>query len=221
MHGSGGPSKYSLDDAFQFANYGFSVVHFCWYNCNKNYVDDLDPIDEIDLEKISKKIELVLSTISWKNENVYLVGMSRGAEAVALLISHPELASKPFVKAVIISGISVTADSRKSIPRKILTDRLSGLESVDNYSSQKNSWTVGRSIFPNRTPIEVKKFKFPLMIVHGELDKLWTVRNAYQLKDNYNQNGNRAVLEIIEEIGHQFPDRNSKSFIKIIDFLSL
>ena len=122
---------------------------------------------------------------------------------------------------MIISGISITADSRKSIPRKILTDRLSGLESVDNYSSQKNSWTVGRSIIPNRTPIEVKKFKFPLMIVHGELDKLWTVRNAYQLKDNYNQNGNRAVLEIIEEIGHQFPDRNSKSFIKIIDFLSL
>lgn len=136
------------------------------------------------------------------------------------MISYPELTKSIPAKAVILSGISVTADSRKAIPRKVLIDRLSLKSKDDKYLSDKNSWSIGQTDIPNRTPIEVHKFSFPLMIIHGEEDKLWSVQNAYQLKKNYDMNGRQAVLEINKDVGHQFPSRNSEAFEKMIDFLS-
>ncbi|MBC7427663.1 MAG: hypothetical protein H7336_03565, partial [Bacteriovorax sp.] len=125
LPGSSGPTTYTVSQAFSMAKSGYQVVHLCWYNCNKNYSDDLDPIRLIDLKLISEKIQKVLAKLEYQEMNISLIGISRGAEAVALLISHPEILKFNVNKAVLIAGISVTADSRESLSREELSQRLS------------------------------------------------------------------------------------------------
>ncbi len=91
LPGSSGPTTYTVSQAFSIAKSGYQVLHLCWYNCNKNYSDDLDPIRLIDLKLISEKIQKVLAKLEYQEMSISLVGISRGAEAVALLISHPEI----------------------------------------------------------------------------------------------------------------------------------
>jgi dienelactone hydrolase len=222
FHGSGGPTFNSLNEAFQIANYGFKVVHFCWYNCNKKYSEDLDAFELVDLELLSAKIKKVLTILSSENNEFALVGISRGAETISMIISHPDLAQFKISRAIVIAGISVTADSRKSIPRNIFNNRLANQTSrnSNDYESTKSSWTVGGKDIPNRKEIDVYNFAKPLMIIHGDSDSLWTVENAYKLQKNYEQNGLKAIVEIIPNAGHAFPETGSKYFEAMINFLS-
>jgi predicted esterase len=223
FHGSGGPTKYSLDEAFLFANYGFKVVHFCWYNCSKKYSDDLDSFEQIDLKIISEKIKKVLTSLSAENNEIILIGISRGAEAVSMIISHPELSPFKITKAVVIAGVSVTADSRKSIPRKTLNYRLANPISRDSndYTSKKSSWSIAGIDIANRKEIDIYNFSKPIMIIHGKNDNLWSVENAFRLQKNYEKNGLKAVVELIPNGGHAFPKVESKAFESMINFLSL
>src|SRR5436190_21797772 len=118
------------------ASDGFRVVHFCWYNCNKKYSDDLDAFENLDLKAINEKLYRALLASSGEHSEIAFVGISRGAEAIALLVSHPEIAKFTISKAVVISGINVTADARLAIPRKALNDRLLGQQSsTGDYTS--------------------------------------------------------------------------------------
>ena len=178
----------------------------------------------IDLNSISQKIQRVLEKLEYQKMNISLVGISRGAEAVALLISHPEILKFNISKAVIIAGISVTADSRESLSREELNQRLSKPgyrnKQLDNDSYKISSWRISDIKIPNREVINVNYFKKPLMIIHGELDPLWSSKNAFELQKNYEQNGLKAFVEIIPKEGHIFPREESKASMAMIKFLS-
>lgn len=224
LPGSSGPTTHTVSQAFSIAKSGYQVVHLCWYNCNKNYSDDLDPIRLIDLKLISAKIQKVLTKLEYQEMNISLVGISRGAEAIALLISFPEILNFNVNKAVLIAGISVTAYSRESLSREEFIRRLSGRrnrnEKKDQDSYRISSWRIGENEIPNSEIINVNNFKNPLMIIHGELDPLWSRKYAFHLQRNYERNGLKAFIEIIPKEGHVFPREGSKAFISMINFLA-
>lgn len=224
LPGSSGPTTYTVSQAFSIAKSGHQVIHLCWYNCNKNYLDDLDPIRKIDLKLIADKIQKVLEKLEYQKMNISLVGISRGAEAVALLISHPEILKFNVNKVVLIAGISVTADSRELLSREELNQRSSGIrnrnEKMDQDSHKIPSWRIGEDEIPNREVINVNNFKNPLLIIHGELDPLWSSRNAFELQKNYERNGLKAFVEIIPKEGHIFPREQSKASMIMINFLA-
>jgi dienelactone hydrolase len=224
LSGSSGPTSHTVNQAFSIAKSGYKVIHLCWYNCNKNYSDDLDPIRLIDLKLISAKIQKVLEKLEYQKMDISLVGISRGAEVVALLISHPEILNFNVNKAVIIAGTSVIADSRDSLSREELNRRLSGKgnrnEKGDQDSYKIPTWRIGENEIPNRKIIDVNNFKNPLLIIHGELDPLWNSRNAFELQKNYERNGLKAIVEIIPKEGHIFPREGSKASVRMINFLA-
>ncbi|MDD4976648.1 MAG: acyl-CoA thioester hydrolase/BAAT C-terminal domain-containing protein [Bacteriovorax sp.] len=172
---------------------------------------------------ISEKIKKVLTSLSAENNEIILVGISRGAEAVSMIVSHPELTQFKISRAVVIAGISVIADSRKSIPRNTLNNRLANPTSRDlnDYVSTKPSWRISGIDIPSRKEINIYNFTKPLMIIHGANDSLWTVENAYRLQRNYEKNGLKAIVEIIPNAGHTFPKAGSEYFESMINFLSL
>lgn len=220
LPGSSGPTEGTISQAFSIAKSGFQVIHLCWYNCNKNYSDDLDSIRRIDLNLISNKIKKVLKTLSYEDHNVSLIGISRGAEAVALLTSNPDIIDFKISSAVLIAGIPFTADSRNVVTRE---STINGIRIRTPESDKEDytipSWRINGVDIKNRTTINIKNFKKPLMIIHGERDPVWNVKYASALQENYEKNGLHALVEIIPNEGHIFPREESKSSRSMIDFL--
>ena len=66
----------------------------------------------------------------------------------------------------------------------------------------------------------MKNFKNPLLIIHGELDPVWSSKYAFELQKNYEQNGLKAFVEIIPKEGHIFPREQSKASMTMINFLA-
>lgn len=221
LPGSSGPTSGTVNQAFSIAKSGFQVIHFCWYNCNKNYSDDLDPIRKMDLNIIAEKIRKILKVLSYQDKEVSLVGISRGAEAVTLLISNESMLDLNITSAVLIAGTPFTAGSRHSVTRESLDHNLARPQTpeYDQEDLTIPSWVLNKADIPNRTNINVYQFKKPLMIIHGELDPVWKVSNAFTLQKNYEQNGLQAQLEIISNEGHIFPREGSKSSASMIRFL--
>ena len=224
LPGSSGPTTATVSQAFSIAKSGYQVIHLCWYNCNKNDSDDMDAIRLIDLKLISEKIQKVLEKLEYQQMNISLVGISRGAEAVALLISHPEILKFNVSKAVLIAGISITADSRESISKEEVNQRSLGAgnrnEKIDQDSYKISSWRIDEKEIPNREVIDVNNFKNPLLIIHGELDPIWSSKYAYELQKNYERNGLKANVEIIPKEGHIFPREGSQASVRMINFLA-
>ncbi len=221
FHGSSGPTKFSLLDANQFAYAGFKVVHLCWYNCNKRYLDPLDPFVGLELRFIANKIQRVLNKIEHnQNSKIYFVGFSRGAELAEMLITY-NISAEQIIpqKVILVAGISATADSRKSISRTDFHYAIRNAVKLGISDSKAESWKLNGEPIKNRTPISIEKYRGSLMLVHGEDDKIWSVRNAFQLAKNYEAGGKKAELLIIEKGPHAFPDLNSEAFKKMLSFL--
>ena len=224
LPGSSGPTTSTLSQAFSIAKSGYQVIHLCWYNCNKNESEGMDAIRLIDLKAISEKIQKVLEKLEYQDKSVSLVGISRGAEVVALLISHPEILKFNVNKAVLIAGISMTADSREALTKEEVDQRASGIrvrnEKLDQDSYKISSWRIGEKQIPNRQTIDVYNFKNPLLIIHGELDQVWSSKYAFELQKNYERNGLKTHVEIIPKEGHIFPREQSRASITMINFLA-
>lgn len=215
FHGSDGPTKYSLSNASEIAAAGFRVIHLCWYNCGKPFFDDMEPLQRIDLAGVADKIKTIISELAVQPESIYYIGISRGAELVSLLASHAGELGLKIDGGALVAGISVTADSRNSKPRA--TSLL-----ADNFGSPEPSWRIGTRVIPNRTLIDVSKFKAPLFIAHGEEDKIWAVGNAYKLRDRYQMNGRRAKMLIFSDEGHQFTRQaREKLFAELTRFCAV
>jgi dienelactone hydrolase len=223
LPGSSGPTTYTVSQAFSIAKSGYQVIHLCWYNCNKNEYDDMDAIRLIDLKLISEKIQKILEKLEYQQMNISLVGISREAEAVSLLISHPEILKFNVNKAVLIAGISITADSRESISKEEVNQRSLGAgnrnEKIDQDSYKIPSWLIGANEIPNREVIDVNNFKNPLLIIHGELDPVWSSKYAFEFQKSYERNGLKTYVEIIPKEGHIFPREGGLASVRMIKFL--
>lgn len=212
FHGSDGPTKFSLANATEIAQAGFRVLHLCWYNCERAYLDDLAPLKRIDLITIANQIKDITTQLKAQPKSIYYVGVSRGAELASLLASHQDELGLRIDGTALVAGISATAVSRNSRPRAAQLLQ-------DNFDSSDPSWRLGERVIPNRTLIDLARFKGPLMIAHGEDDKIWTVKNAYRMRDRYQLAGRRAKMLIFPDEGHQFtPQARERLYAEIQSF---
>jgi predicted esterase len=205
FHGSGGPSEKSRRRALKYSS-GAETINFCWYNCENELADSLDPLVAIDLKKVSENLNQVLSTIKLEHRKLVFMGISRGAEIASLLVSYAEEVGIRYTPDVLIliSGTDRVAPGRISSDKKALYRRIMApsLKKDLNTVFHTPAWTIGSRPILTGSQIPLEKFQGSVLLIHGDQDKIWSPRYSENLQTRLKRSGRNATLIKLEMEGH-------------------
>jgi dienelactone hydrolase len=191
LHGSEGGTTYTAPMALSFARDGFAALALCYFGCPGRP----DALKDIQVEGVTDAVDYLRGRADVRPNAVALVGLSRGAE-LALIVG----ALDPNVRAVIsVMGSPFVNPGQTS----------AGLVNAWLYRGQHLSFAT----------IPVEQINGPVLLIQGQLDRVWPVDNAYQLADRLAAQGHAYELAVYPYRGHDIGSTPVDAFERMVDFL--
>ena len=234
LHGSEGGSLpyYNLEAQF-LAAHGYSVLAFCWYNCNKDtIIGAFSPLENVELRNTIKALAWLKNSPAVGGKKVALVGFSRGAEQSVILGSIADAVKLVDAVAVhtpadvIVSGFNWGATDRRcwicSTPDVACFKDTFDLEKWDwdnmrwnpacgsypDFPEKMHAWLLDGVALPVNEPIKIENFKKPVFITVGDKDEEWDFNQSVRLADRLKKSGQKVELHIFAGEHHTFSFEN-------------
>jgi dienelactone hydrolase len=191
LHGSEGGTTYTAPLALSFARDGFAALALCYFGCPGRP----DALKDIPVEGVMAAVDYLRARADVRPGAVALVGLSRGAE-LALIVGVLD----PNVRAVVsVMGSPFVNPGQTS----------AGLANAWLYGGQQLAFAT----------IPVEQINGPVLLIQGQLDKVWPVDFAYQLADRLAAQGHAYELAVYPNRGHDIGSTPVDAFERIVDFL--
>ena len=204
LHGSeGGKSGWSSLYALALAMHGFAAYPFS-YSKGGNFWHAGD-IHDVDLEATADALEWLRQHPS-VNGKVGLYGASRGAEHALLLTSllaRDDPAKLP-------DAVAVHSPS-DTICGAFIAGTFNPKEE-EAWDPSKRAWlwrASSEGLLPTM-PIEIERYSGPLLLSHGEADKIWTPESTRRLEARLRAAGRNPEVHYYPDEGHNFKSETCK-----------
>jgi dienelactone hydrolase len=227
LHGSeGGSLPYAQLEAQYLAAHGYSVLVFCWYNCNRSPITSpMLPLENVELRKTIQAIEWLRKS-SHANGKVALLGWSRGGEQALLLgslaASSVELIAVHTPSDTVVAGFSWgaidkrcwlctsfdlacfnnTDDPSKWDWKNTRWNLVCG--NPPQYPSTMNAWLLDGTPLKLDSVIEVEKFQKPIFISVGDKDELWDYKKSIRVSERLKKFNREVELYVFPNERHVF-----------------
>lgn len=158
--------------AREYAKKGYVTLALCYFDCrhHKGFSDyPPDELVKVDIEGITQKSVAWLRKQKFVGENqVGLLGLSRGAEQAILLASliAPDSAGTPDAVASLSPSDNVARQVSKETAKALIRGDVA-------HWPRKPAWMYGNHTPTVGHPIEVEKYKKPLLITFFWSDPVW------------------------------------------------
>jgi dienelactone hydrolase len=206
LHGSeGGVARGVWPHALLLAHRGFSVLTFCWYDCDRDMLTEPPPLMvNIELRDTVKAMEwFKKSKYVGAKKKLALYGISMGAEQALLLAS---LSGKLPVKidAVVVHAPHDTLSkgwNRNWADGRCWVCKKEDLKSCEYKPEKWNPgcgklfgdfenadpdnlplWRLDGSLLEGDKRIEVEKYAGPMLVTQGDKDDFWPSDNARRIE---------------------------------------
>jgi len=172
LHGSEGGTGLTKDVAREYARKGYMAMALCYFGCQNTP----SILQEINLEAIMDAVDYLKGREDVRPGAIALVGYSRGAE-LALIVGTLD----PDVRAVVsISGSPMV---------------------VPGYPEGGTAWLFQGEPLPFRV-IPVEHINGPVLLIHGERDKVWPVQFSYVIASRLETHNHDYELAVYPRADH-------------------
>lgn len=243
LHGSeGGSAKGEGDLAKMLAAMGYSVMTYCYFDCNRKPGAPSQTMKNIEATKALDAVDW-LRQQPFSDSKVAVYGGSRGAEFTMIvgslnggkkmpdaLIAHSpsDKFNEPFNKKWEDQScwICKTGNcSKQSHESAYAWDaKKCGGDNPDKMDHNLSAWKINGVPVPDDARIPVENFKGPILITVGDKDKVWPVDQTHNIEATLKKSGQSPEVYYFHGEGHNFNAADSAcetdivaSFLKGID----
>ena len=213
---------------------------YCYFNCWHRPGQARETLANIELTKIIEDMRSFKRSKYVSNKYV-LYGHSRGAELALILASKIDKENSP--KAVIVHAPShiytgiYSAEWKstkcwicKKENNECKTKELRWNYKCGNVSPNKifkhpdwkikSAWNFNKVNIPQNQRIEIEKYSNPILITHGEKDKVWSVERTKKIEKTLKDANHSPEVHYFKNAGHTFYKEDEwKRRSLIINFL--
>lgn len=242
LHGSeGGSANYINVEAAVLATQNYSVLAFCYFDCNQAPNGYKQTLKNIELAKLFEAIQWLRSQPT-SNGKVIVYGFSRGAELSLILGSLSEelnikidgvIAHAPSDKYVVpynsnwknpicwLCVAGVNQCNEQSPPEAYWWNMKCGDYDFNLQSSPNSAWLLNGEAIVAWKRIEIEKYNGPLLITVGEKDEVWPADQTRRIEATLIAAGKKAKIHYFPNAGHSFrgPDEINRKDL-VLEFLS-
>ncbi len=224
LHGSnGGSIPGTAVHAALLAARGFSVMTFCWWDCDRNDV-------RIERMPYLARIELTrtVAALKWFKESRFvgadhklgLYGISMGAEQ-ALLLASLNRKITTAIDAVAVHAVNDVTSAGMNfswLDERCWTCDMKAKGCTDSESNwnprcgpinleNESPWRLPLWLWEGEKlkigqRIEIEQFEKPLLITHGEKDTVWNVQKAKNIDAKMKEVGRKPEVILFPNEGH-------------------
>lgn len=242
LHGSeGGSEYYGNIEASTIAAIGYTVMTYCYFDCNRGLVDPRQTLKNVEISKVFEAIQWLRSQPT-SNGKVFVYGVSRGGELALILAS---LAKTFDVK---IDGVIAHAPSdtfngpynwnwsspmcwlcklgpnqcATTAPKTDYTWNMScGEFDLPLVYGPNSAWLLKGQTTPSKTPIKIEDYNGPLLITVGTKDEVWPFEQTQKIEATLKAAGKKPSIHYFENAGHGFrgPDEMKRKNL-VLEFIT-
>lgn len=225
LHGSeGGSEYYGNIEASTLATQGFTVMTYCYFDCNRGINEQRQTLKNVELAKIFEAIKW-LRNLTISNGKVIVYGVSRGGELALVLgsladqmdvkidgvIAHTpsDVYNLPFNwnwknPLCWICSLGASQCSYEPPYTGFVWNPMCGDNDINLFYGINSAWMLnGQPILAN-TRIEIEKYNGPLLITVGEKDEVWPVDQTRRIEQTLIKSGRPADVHYFPNAGHGF-----------------
>lgn len=241
LHGSeGGSEYYGNIEASTLATQNFTVMTYCYFDCNREINEQRKTLKNVELAKIFEAIQW-LRSLSTSNGKVIVYGVSRGGELALILGSltqHMNIAIDGIIAHTPsdvynlpynwnwqnpicwICSLGQGKCSNEPPYTGFVWNPLCGDNDVHLFNGPNSAWLLNGNFILANTRIEIENYNGPLLITVGEKDEVWPVEQTRRIEQTLINAGKKPNIHYFKNAGHGFgpiDEINRKDLV--LDFL--
>lgn len=225
LHGSeGGSEYYGNIEASTLATQGFTVMTYCYFDCNRDINEPRQTLKNVELARIFEAIKW-LRSLTTSNGKVIVYGISRGGELALILGS---LASQ--MNVVVDGVIAHTPSDTYNVPFNwswknplcwlcslgqgqcsydppytgFVWNPMCGEDDLNLIHGPNSAWQLNGTPILSNKRIEIEKYDGPVLITVGEKDEVWPVDQTRRIEQTLIKAGKKADIHYFPNAGHGF-----------------
>ncbi len=225
LHGSeGGSEYYGNIEASTIATLGYTVMTYCYFDCNRGIVEPRKTLKNVELAKLFEAIQW-LRSLPTSNGKVVVYGVSRGAE-LALILGSLAKEMNVTIDGVIahtpsdtynlpfnwswknpLCWVCTLADNKCSFEPPytgVAWNPLCGEDDIHLFSEANSAWLLNGVAIPANKRIEIEKYDGPILITVGEKDEVWPVEQTHRIEQTLLKAGKKPEIHYFPNEGHAF-----------------